>query len=127
MRSIATIFALLVAAPALADPVFGEWKTQSSAMEKYAGHYLHVRFEPCGSKICGKITKVVGIEADIIGKVIIWDMKAKADGSYTGGKIWPPDRGGTYSSKMKLQGDKLKVSGCLAGGLLCESQTWSRL
>jgi uncharacterized protein (DUF2147 family) len=28
---------------------------------------------------------------------------------------------------MQLAGNSLKLQGCVAGGLLCSSQTWSRL
>ncbi|WP_119307802.1 DUF2147 domain-containing protein [Cohaesibacter haloalkalitolerans] len=130
MKNLLFSLALIIAStatPALAsDPVFGEWKTEGSNMKEYAGHYLHVRFDACGDKVCGTITRVVGINADIVGKPIIWDMQPRSNGHYNGGTIWAPDRGGTYFSKMKLTGNRLKVSGCIAGGLLCESQTWRR-
>nr|WP_321456628.1 DUF2147 domain-containing protein [uncultured Cohaesibacter sp.] len=124
---VATALLALNLPSAFANPVFGEWKTQGSEISKYSGHYLHVRFAPCQKKICGHITKVVGINANIVGKPIIWNMKAKRAGYYSGGTIWAPDRGGTYASKMKLTGNKLKVSGCIAGSLLCKSQIWTRL
>ena len=41
------------------------------------------------------------IESDSIGKRIIWNMKAKGDGKYGGGKIWSPDRDKTYASKLE--------------------------
>ena len=130
MRKLALLAAATITislTSAQADPVFGEWKTQGSDVAKYAGHYLHVKLAPCQGKICGHITKVIGIDADIIGDPIIWDMQANKDGSYSGGTIWAPDRGGTYASKMSLTGNKLKVSGCVAGGMICKSQIWSRL
>ncbi len=35
--------------------------------------------------------------------------------------------GKTYAGKGTLSGDTLKMKGCVLGGLICESQTWSRL
>ena len=90
MRKLALLAAATITislTSAQADPVFGEWKTQGSDVAKYAGHYLHVKLAPCQGKICGHITKVIGIDADIIGDPIIWDMQANKDGSYSGGTI----------------------------------------
>jgi len=61
-----------------------------------------------------------------IGKKIIWDMEAQGDGSYSGGKIWSPDRDKTYKSKMTLSGSKLAVEGCVM--MICrDGGTWSRV
>ena len=54
-------------------------------------------------------------------------MQPAGDGSYAGGTITDPQAGRTYRAKMALAGDALKVSGCVAGGLLCRSQTWARV
>jgi uncharacterized protein (DUF2147 family) len=61
-----------------------------------------------------------------IGKLIIWDMKPKGSGKYGGGKVWSPDRDKTYSSKLVLEGDSLKVSGCVL--VVCrDGGTWDRV
>ncbi len=116
------------AAPALADPVEGIWKTQPGD----EGSFAHVRIEPCGQKICGYIHRTFdasGKEAksDNIGKRMIWDMTPRGNGAYAGGKIWAPDRDKTYKSKMQLSGNNLKVSGCVLGGMICRGQTWTRV
>ena len=114
----------MFASPALADPVFGNWKSAPGDN----GAYIHVKIAACGSKICGKITKVVGKENPTsLGKSIIKNMDAKGSGKYAGGTIWAPDKDKTYKSKMELKGNKLSVAGCVAGGLICRSQTWTRL
>lgn len=112
----------LAAGAATADPVAGTWKTQTGE----TGGYLHVRIAPCGGSICGTISKVVGnSETSIVGRRIIWDMKSKGGGNYSGGKIWAPDTDKTYNSKMSLSGNALKVRGCVLG--ICRGQTWSRI
>ena len=121
---IAATATLLLAAPVLADPVHGNWRSAPGD----DGVYLHVRISACGNRICGKITKVIGkANPTSLGKSIIKNMKADGKGVYSGGTIWAPDRDKTYKSKMKLSGNKLKVSGCIAGGLICRGQTWTRL
>ena len=80
----------------------------------------------CGDSICGTIAK--GVDSDntsIKGKRMIWDMKSKGNGSYAGGRIWAPDVDKTYRSKMSLNGNALKVSGCV--GPICRCQTWTRV
>ncbi len=121
----AGLLAGMVATPALADPVHGSWKSQPGDN----GAYIHVKISACGAKVCGKITKVVGKKnSTAVGRSIIKNMKSDGGGKYSGGTIWAPDKDKTYSSKMKLKGsNKLSVSGCVAGGFICRSQTWTRL
>jgi hypothetical protein len=43
------------------------------------------------------------------------------------GSITKPSNGKTYSGSATLSGNSLKLKGCVFGGLICESQNWSRL
>ncbi|WP_415402460.1 DUF2147 domain-containing protein [Tateyamaria sp. SN3-11] len=118
----AACVAVASAGMALAEPATGTWKTETGD----SGAYLHVKIAPCGANICGTIVKVVNSDdTSSQGKAIIWDMQAKGNGSYSGGKIWAPDTDKTYRSKMSLNGNALKVSGCV--GPICRGQTWTRI
>ncbi|MEL6467743.1 MAG: DUF2147 domain-containing protein [Pseudomonadota bacterium] len=118
----AAVMTLACAGMAAAEPATGTWKTESGD----GGAFLHVDIAPCGSNICGTIVKVVNSDdTSSVGKPIIWDMQAKGNGSYSGGKIWAPDTDKTYRSKMSLNGNALKVSGCV--GPICRGQTWTRV
>lgn len=118
----AACLALASVGMALAEPVTGTWKTEPGE----TGAFLHVKIAPCGDRLCGTIIKVVNSDRmSSLGKPIIWDMKARGNGTYSGGKIWAPDTGKTYRSKMSLEGDALKVSGCV--GPICRGQVWTRL
>ena len=114
---------------AAADPADGTWKTAPGD----TGGYLHVIVGACGSDICGTIKaaydKDGAIQTDYehLGKKMIWDMNSDGDGQYGGGKIWAPDSDKTYKSKMQLSGNTLEVKGCVAGGLICRGQDWSRV
>lgn len=110
---------------ALADPIVGTWKTEPGD----DGNYGLVTISQCGEQICGILGQGYdssGNEVDSpnIGKRMIWDMNADGGGKYSGGKIWAPDRDKTYNSKMRLNGNSLKVSGCVLG--ICRSQNWTR-
>lgn len=117
-----------VAGAAMADPVFGNWRTEPDDN----GDSGLIRIEACGDKICGTLVKAFDAsgaekESENIGKKIVWDMVNEGDGAYGGGKIWAPDRDKVYASKMQLQGDKLAVSGCVLGGLICRNGgNWTR-
>ena len=116
-----------MAVPAIAqDAVIGTYKTQPDDN----GNFGHVELYDCDGAICGVIRKAFDgsgseINSANIGKRMIWDMQAKGGGSYSGGKIWAPDRDKVYSSKMELDGNALKVSGCVFG--ICRGQDWTRV
>ena len=116
----------LTAGLAAAEPVLGTWQTEPDDN----GNFGHVEIAPCGTAICGVIVRAYDRagqprESDNIGKRMIWDMAAKGDGAYTGGRIWAPDRDKVYRSKMALDGNRLEVSGCV--GPICRGQTWLRV
>ncbi|MGR3804263.1 DUF2147 domain-containing protein [Marinibacterium profundimaris] len=135
MRSRTLAKALLalswILAPGLlaADPVEGTWKTG----EGEDGGYAHVSIAPCGDAFCGSISAAYepgGRESKTyphLGRQLIWDMRAEGGNRYGGGQIWAPDTGKTYLSKMELKGETLTVKGCVAGGLLCRGQDWTRV
>lgn len=110
--------------------VLGVWRTQTND----EGSYLHVEIKKCEKKLCGTIIEAFrkGDEKvedyENAGKQMIWAMKVQGNGKWAGGKIWAPDTDKTYRSKMALQanGAELKVSGCVAAGLICRSQKWTK-
>lgn len=102
--------AMVTAGAALADPIEGNWKTQSGETAAIGG---------CGSAFC--ITLKTGKHA---GKQI-GKMTAGDQGNYAG-SITDPADDKTYKGKAKLNGSALKMSGCVFGGLICKSQNWSK-
>ena len=130
MRTFSLTVALAVglATPALAaDPLEGIWQTKPDDN----GNYGHIQVAPCGAKLCGVLIKSFDssgsvMQSENVGKRIIWDMVPQGGGAYAKGKVWSPDRDKTYSSKMKLNGNGVAVSGCVLG--ICrDGGTWSRV
>ncbi len=130
--------ALLLAASAAAaaqSPV-GTWYTQDRSAK--------VRIAPCGQKLCGQIiwardraSGSVAAARDaanpdpalrsrpIIGLQIIRDFTPAGPGKWGGGKIYDPNSGRTYASKMSLSAQGvLKVEGCVS--VICQAQTWTQ-
>lgn len=125
----ALIGLVLTPLAAIADGADGVWKTEVNE----SGGYLEVTIAPCesdASRTCGNISTAVSSTGpdpayEHLGKLMVWDMKSRDGTSYSGGKIWDPEVDKTYSSKMKLAGDTLSVSGCIA--FICSGQDWTRL
>ena len=102
---------LFLCGTAFADPIVGNWRTQ-------AGATAHI--SSCGGSFCIQL-KTGKFAGKSIGK-----FKAAGESSYTG-SITDPESDKTYSGKGALAGSKLKMSGCVLGGLICRSQTWTKL
>lgn len=118
---------MVAAGMACADPVEGIWQTKKDDN----GNFGHVEVKPCGPAFCGTLIKSFDsagapIDSPNIGRKIVWDMVAYADGLYDDGKVYSPDRDKTYNSDMTLSGDKLAVRGCVLG--ICrDGGTWNRV
>ena len=119
----------IVAMAALAMAVFAV--TTSAALAEPTGTYLtqskdtKVTFQPCGNSFCGIITWTESVPS-VIGKQIIYDT-ARTGANEWKGKLWDYGKDKTYTGKMSLQGQDLKLSGCIVGGLICRSQVWKKV
>lgn len=108
--SMAAAALLIVAGAAYADPIEGNWRTDSGETAAIAG----------GGSF--SITLKTGKYA---GKTI-GSMKAAGSGRYTG-SITDPANDKTYSGKASISGSTLKMSGCVLGGLICKTQHWKKM
>jgi len=123
----AALAASLFAAPALAaDPVWGLWQTEVDD-----GSYAIVDMKGCnGDKTCGWIARTYDSSGEYqspnLGKVMVINMMPAGNGRYEG-NVWRPSNDKTYIGKMELHGDTLTLKGCVAGGLFCAAQTWTRV
>lgn len=121
---LAAAFALGASA-AFADPIEGLWQTQPDE-----GAFAYVAIAPCGGAFCGSITRTfrdkTEYQSPSIGRQIVIDMAPSGGGNYNG-KVWRPANDRIYTGKASVSGDQMSLSGCVAGGLLCKSQTWVRV
>jgi uncharacterized protein (DUF2147 family) len=127
---------LALAAPAFAaDPVEGDWTPPDGASK--------IRIAPCADNpalVCGKIAWLAPANAKsldgnnpkaelktrpVLGIQTFWGFKSAGPGKWTGGKLYDPSSGKTYSGKLTAVGSgALKVEGCVLG--ICQAQTWKR-
>ena len=123
--ALAAAFALTAGAAYAADPIKGIWQTQADE-----GSFAFVTIKPCGSNFCGNITKTFKgkeeYKSENLGKQIVIDMAAQGGGNYTG-KVWRPANNKIYNGKISISGKNMSLSGCVAGGLICKSQSWIKV
>lgn len=109
------------AVPATAADIGGTWLRDTGASQ--------VKFASCGGgAVCGHIAWLKpGIETPAkVGQKIFFDMKPNGPDSWSGSAFNPED-GKTYTGKMSLSGNTLTTSGCVMGGMICKSTTWTRV
>jgi uncharacterized protein (DUF2147 family) len=140
----ALILAVLAAAlhpgsAAAQSNVTGRWATQ--------GFGSIVELEPCendAGALCGRIRWLwQGNDADgrprtdarnpdralrgraLVGAEIIRGFRQSAPGQWTGGALYNPDDGRTYSGTIRLRQNTLLLQGC-ALSVFCQTQVWRR-
>lgn len=127
MKKYLLIAALALPTYATAGTLTGVYQTEPGDTGKFA----HVEMAPCASNAsltCGTMIRAYNPDGSAdngnanIGRLMVWDMEDKGNGSYGNGKIWDPSKDKVYNSKMSLSGNALTVKGCIA--FICRGQTW---
>jgi uncharacterized protein (DUF2147 family) len=110
---------------AWADVAEGVWQTEVDD-----GSYALVTISACGNAVCGVISRTFNADGEYqsenLGKQIVIDMVPAGGGEYAG-QVWRPSNDKIYIGKMTVEGDALRLRGCVAGGLICASQNWVRV
>ncbi|CAN7234479.1 MULTISPECIES: DUF2147 domain-containing protein [Neorhizobium] len=103
------VLALAATGARAAEPIEGNWKTASGETAVIG---------KCGTAYC--VTLKTGKHSGKqIGKL------SGKDGEYSG-EITDPAEDKTYSGSGSVNGNSLKMKGCVLA-ILCKSQTWTRL
>jgi uncharacterized protein (DUF2147 family) len=121
----------------LAFPVLAQGQDPSGTYLSESGD-TRVRIARCGAAYCGTIVSVKGEPKDVnnsdpalrgrnlVGVRMISDIQPSGEG-FTG-QLYNYKDGKTYSGKMSFAGGQaMKLSGCVLGGLICRSQTWTKV
>lgn len=136
MRRIALILAALVATPAAAAPapLAGKWKTDDAT-----AIILVAPCTPGAATLCGWINRFLVPEAPggaiddknpdkakrgrkLLGVPILTGLKA--DGEQWVGRGYSPKEGRNFNAKVKVEGDKLILKGCVS--IICRTVVWTR-
>lgn len=120
-------FGISAASPVMAEPLTGVWQTNPGR----DGGFGHVRIGLCEDSLCGTVVETFGadgrpIRADDLGAVILEGIAATGNGGYGRGRIINPETGRSYTARLRLQGDRLTVGGCIL--MICrDAGTWRRV
>jgi uncharacterized protein (DUF2147 family) len=137
VASVIAIALFLLGPARAADPV-GTWLTGDKKGK--------VRIVNCGGAICGTLvwlqepndpethqpkTDKNNVDASkqgrpLIGVPIVLNMKPNGGDSWQG-QVYNAEDGNTYSGSFTMSGaNAAQLKGCVMGGLICKSQTWTR-
>jgi len=133
------VLALTGSGSAFAAEPNGTWLTQTGGSR--------IRMADCGGALCGTIVwlkepndpdtgkpKTDKNNSDaakrsrpLLGVQIVLGMKPAGAGKWTG-QVYNAEDGKTYSGNLTFTGgDSLQLQGCALGGLVCKSQTWTKV
>ncbi|PVB60742.1 DUF2147 domain-containing protein [Labrenzia sp. 011] len=124
-------FLAAASAGATAADARGDWVRANGASK--------IRITSCGNALCGKLiwlrtprndTKnpdTAKRDRPLLGIDIVQSMKPTGKGGQWKGKVYNAEDGKTYTGFIALEGaEKLKLEGCVMGGLICKGETWTR-
>ena len=64
----------------------------------------------------------------MIGVQIVLGMKPSGTANKWSGQVYNAEDGKTYSGSLTLQdANTIKLEGCILGGLICKSESWTRV
>ncbi|HYF54497.1 MAG TPA: DUF2147 domain-containing protein [Salinarimonas sp.] len=127
-----------VALAGLALPAAAQGTDPSGMWQSETGD-TRVRIARCGDAYCGTIVQVKGEAKDVnnpsealrsrnlVGVRMIDQIRPVQGGGFQG-QLYNFRDGKTYTGKMTLKSPSaLELSGCVLGGLVCRSQTWTKV
>ncbi|WP_022681814.1 DUF2147 domain-containing protein [Sphingobium bisphenolivorans] len=100
-----------------------------------------VRIEPCGTRMCGRIVRILDKRPNVpgtdvnnpdpalrqrplLGLVSLWGF-TRAGAVWKDGRAYDPQTGKSYRSTLQVSPDgSLKVTGCVL--FICQSRRWTR-
>lgn len=117
-----TVALLLASTPVLATPAasspYGVWLRGDGN--------ARVRIAPCGDDICATNLWIRDTsKGENVGDRLVLTVRKTRTGALAG-TAYDPQRDRTYSMEMTVEGKALRTRGCILGGLLCRSVSWSR-
>lgn len=134
---VATIFCMSAFAQK-ADAVLGKWLSPNGEDQiqiykkgdKYFGKLSWIKYpndETGKPKTDKKNPDKTLRSRQELGLELLKDFKYDGDNVYEDGTIYDPKSGKTYSCKMTIDGEKLKIRGYVGISLLGRSEIWTRV
>lgn len=130
MKIVTAIIASLVlaAAPASAQALEGQWTNFKKNVV--------VQVERCGTAYCGRVVRASekakakaakGGTPNLIGTQILTGLVPTGAGKFRGRAFVPKRNIHATAYVRQVSDDVMQVQGCVLGGLLCDSERWTRV
>jgi uncharacterized protein (DUF2147 family) len=96
---------------------------------------VHVRFDPCGPNLCGKVVwandkakaDAARATGNLVGTSIFRDLHPVGPNQWQG-QVFVPDLGVSFSGTVTRRGnDQIVGEGCLFANVGCRQQVWTRV
>lgn len=120
--------ALLGAAAAPAQGIEGSWRNTRNT--------VHVKVSRCGDAYCGTVIWAnataradaqKGSGKPLVGSQLLSGLR-RDDGANWRGRVYVPDINRHASARVtQVSSDKLRISGCVLAGLICQTRHWHRI
>ena len=119
---------MLVAAPASAQALEGQWTNYKKNVV--------VEVERCGTAYCGKVVRASarakekarkGGTPNLVGTQILTGLVPTGAGKFRGRAFVPKRNIHATATVRQVSDDVMQVQGCVLGGLLCDSDRWTRV
>ncbi len=127
----ATAIGASIATQALAGDATGVWMRANGSAK--------IRIDDCGGALCGTVVWEKTPRKDIynpdaskradpvVGRRVLLGLKPTGTADRWKGEVYNAEDGKTYTGYVTLEADgRLKLEGCVLGGLICKSDQWSR-
>jgi uncharacterized protein (DUF2147 family) len=118
----------LAAAPASAQALEGQWTNYKKNVV--------VQVERCGSAYCGRVVQASakakekarkGGTPNLVGTQILTGLTPIGNGKFRGRAFVPKRNIHATATVRQVSDDVMQVQGCVLGGLLCDSERWTRV
>lgn len=129
MKTVAFLASLfLAAAPASAQALEGQWTNYKKNVV--------VQVERCGSAYCGRVVQASakakekarkGGTPNLVGTQILTGLVPTGAGKFKGRAFVPKRNIHATATVRQVSDDVMQVQGCVLGGLLCDSERWTRV
>jgi len=111
-------------------------QTQPTGVWRNPRNSVHIRIQPCGRDMCGTVVwaspsaqqkaRAAGTP-NLIGAQLFRQLR-REDSSSWAGRVFVPDLQRTVPGRLRVRSrNAVEARGCVAGGLICRSQTWTRV
>lgn len=123
---------LMLTLSAQAADARGEWARPNGSSR--------IKIASCGGALCGTLVWLKSPRKDVknpdpakrsrplVGSRTVLGMKPSGKAGQWKGKVYNAEDGKTYTGYMTMDGNnRLKLEGCVLGGMVCKGETWSRV